>query len=71
MNISYDSNADLWKAYTKSNIDRWNQNFVNGEYIIAYEFDPGLHPKLLDMLPKVKILPKIFGSNIITEYLFL
>ena len=71
MNISYDSNADLWKAYTKSNIDRWNQNFVNGEYIIAYEFDPGLHPKLLDMLPKVKILAKIFGSNIITEYLFL
>ena len=71
MNISYDSNADLWRAYTKSNIDRWNQNFVNGEYIIAYEFDPGLHPKLQDMLPKVKILPKIFGSNIITEYLFL
>ena len=71
MNISYDSNTDLWRAYTKSNIDRWNQTFVNGKYIIAYEFDPGLHPKLQDMLPKVKILAKIVGSNIITEYLFL
>ena len=55
MNISYDSNTDLWRAYTKSNIDLWNRNFVNGKYIIAYEFDPNLHPKLQDMLPKVNI----------------
>ena len=55
MNISYDSNEDLWRAYTRSNIDLWNQNFVNGKYIIAYEFNPSLHQKLQNMLPKVNI----------------
>ena len=55
MNISYDSDADLWRAYTKSKIDFWDKNFINGKYIIAYEFNPGLDPKLQDMLPKVNI----------------
>ena len=55
MNISYDSDADLWRAYTKSKIDLWDQNFINDKYIIAYEFNPGLDPKVQDMLPKVNI----------------
>ena len=55
MNISYDSDADLWRAYTKSKIDFWDKNFINGKYIIAYEFNPVLDPKIQDMLPKVNI----------------
>ena len=64
MNISDYSDADIWRTYTKSNIDRWDQNFVNGKYVIAYEFNPSLHPKVKNMLPKVNI----FGSNITVEY---
>ena len=60
MDISYDFNANLWRSYTKSSIDRWNQNFVNGKYIIAYEFNPSLHPKLQNMLPKVNIYAQDF-----------
>ena len=59
MDISYASNTDLWRAYTKSNIDRWNENFVNGKYIIAYEFNPSLDSNVLNMLPKVNN----FGSK--------
>ena len=59
MDISYDSNTDLWRTYTKSNIDRWNENFVNGKYVIAYEFNPSLDPNVLNMLPKVNN----FGSK--------
>ena len=74
MNISYDSDADLWRAYTKSNIDLWNQTSINGKYIIAYEVNPGLDPKVQDMLPKVNIsgeIREIPGSNITIELLFL
>ena len=53
MDISYDSNSNLWRSYTKSNIDRWNRNFFNGEYIIAYEFNSNLDSNVLNMLPKV------------------
>ena len=53
MKTSNDSNAEIWRAYPKSNVDIWDRNFINGEYIIAYEFNPNLHQKLKDMLPKV------------------
>ena len=52
MKPSNDSNA-IWRGYSDSRIDLWNQNFVNGEYIIAYKFNPSLHKKLKNMLPKV------------------
>ena len=55
MNISDDSNAALSKAYSKSNLDLWDQNFVNGEYIIAFELNPNLHDKIRSMLPKVGV----------------
>ena len=74
MNINYDSDADLWRAYTKSKIDLWDQNFINDKYIIAYEVNPGLDPKVQDMLPKVNIfgeISEIPGSNITIELLFL
>ena len=53
MNISDDSNAALSRAYSKTNLDLWDQNFVNGEYIIAFELNPNLHHKIINMLPKV------------------
>ncbi len=45
--------TDHWKAYPVRK-DLWDQNFVNGEYIVAYEFEPGLHQNLKTMLPKVR-----------------
>ena len=48
-----DSNPELWRAYPKSKVDLWDQNFVNGEYVVAFELNPGLHPKIRSMLPKV------------------
>ena len=53
MDSSDDSSADLWKAYPKANVDLWDQNVVNGEYVVAFEINPGLHPKLKNLLPKV------------------
>ena len=54
MITSDDPNSALMShAFPDSTIQLWNQNFVNGEYIIAYEFNPGLHHKLHTMLPKV------------------
>ena len=53
MKISSDSNAAIWKAYPDSKVDLWDQNLVNGEYVIAYELSRGLDRKLQNMLPKV------------------
>ena len=54
--MSNDSNAAIWKAYPNSQVDLWDQNFVNGEYVIAYELSPGLDRKLQKMLPKVSFV---------------
>ena len=62
MNIN--SNGGLWRAYTKSNIDLWDRNFVNGKYIIAYQFNPNLDQKVQNMLPKVNI----FGPDFRLKY---
>ena len=56
LNTSSDQNAGFWKAYPDSAVDLWDQNFVNGEYVIAYEMNIGLDPKLKNMLPKVNTL---------------
>ena len=53
MKISGDSNTAMWGAYAHSGVDLWDQNVVNGEYVIAYEINPGLDHKLQNMLPKV------------------
>ena len=54
MITSDDPNSALMShAFPDSTIQLWNQNLVNGEYIIAYEFHSGLHHKLQTMLPKV------------------
>ena len=53
MKLNGDSNAAIWNAYPKSNVDLWDQNVVNGEFIIAYVVSPGLDYKLQDLLPKV------------------
>ena len=56
MKTSGDSNAALWRAYPDTKVDFWNETFVDGDYIIAYEMDPDLDPKLIKMLPKVLFL---------------
>ena len=54
MITSDDPNAALMShAFPDSTVQLWDQNFVSGEYIIAYEFNPGLHNKLKTMLPEV------------------
>ena len=69
---SNDSNVDIWGAYPKSKIDLWDQNFVNGKYIIAYELNPYLHEKLKSMLPKVRfqIIVDLILALIIIENKF-
>ena len=47
------NSAFLNRAFPDSTVQLWDQNPVNGEYVIAYEMDPGLHWKLKTMLPKV------------------
>ena len=53
MKINDASNATIWNAYPDSEVDLWDQNVVNGEYVIAYELSPGLDRKLQNMLPKL------------------
>ena len=48
------SNSNIMKAYPNSAVDLWDQNFVNGEYIIAYELSPGLDRTIQTLLPKVR-----------------
>ena len=59
MQISYHQNAPLLRAYPDVKVDRWNQNFVNGKYVIEYELDPSLHQTLQKLLPKVRSLLRI------------
>ena len=40
-------------CYSTSLTDLWHDNFVNGEYVIAYEFNSNLDSKIKHMLPKV------------------
>ena len=53
MKTSDDSSAPLFRAYQATEANLWDQNIVNGEYIIAYELDYSLHQDLQNMLPKV------------------
>ena len=43
----------MWNAYPESGIDLWDQNVINGEYVIAYEINPWLDHKLQSLLPQV------------------
>ena len=45
--------SQVLRSYPDSKVDLWDQNVIKGEYVIAYELNPGLHPKLQSMLPKV------------------
>ena len=54
MNTSNSSNSNLLNAYPDSKVDLWDKNFINGEYVIAYEFSSGLDDKLKKMLPMVR-----------------
>ena len=69
MKSNNDSNAAIWRAYPDSQVDLWDQNFVNGEYIISYEFDPSLHQKLKTMLPNVSFRLRQFNCYRFNCYL--
>ena len=56
METNDELDSALWRAYPDSKVDLWDQNFVNGKYVIAYEIDTDLHPMLQNMLPKVSCL---------------
>ena len=56
METNDELDSSLWRAYPDSKVDLWDQNFVNGKYVIAYEIDTDLHPMLQNMLPKVSCL---------------
>ena len=53
MITSDDSNQGLNRAFQDSTVQLWNQNLVNGKYVIAYELVPGLDHELTALLPKV------------------
>ena len=55
------SNTTLWQAYPDSTHDLWDQNFVNGEYIVAYEINTGLDRSIQSLLPEVRL--QIFQNN--------
>ena len=59
-----DADAAIWKAYPDSTVDLWDQNIVNGKYIIAYEMNPGLDRKLKSMLPKVLFINEYFPRKL-------
>ena len=64
MKMSGDSNTAMWNAYPDSEVDLWDQNLVNGEFVIAYEINPGLDHKLQNMLPKVVFFIKRWDVRI-------
>ena len=53
MITSDDSNQRLNRAFQDSTVQLWNENLVNGKYVIAYELDPELDDELKTLLPKV------------------
>ena len=55
LKINGDSNTAMLNAYPKSGVDLWDQNLVNGEYVIAYEINPWLDHKLQSLLPQVRL----------------
>ena len=48
-----DSNSGIMRGYPTPEAELWDENFVNGEYVIAYELSSGLHQDVQNMLPKV------------------
>ena len=53
MNISDSSNPDHFRAYPDSTVDLWDENIVNGKYVIAYTLTSDLDNKIKNMLPTV------------------
>ena len=59
MKTSSDSNAAIWQAYPHSEVDKWDQNLVNGEYVIGFEVNPGSGLTLKNLLPEVCDIPYV------------
>ena len=62
MKTSSGSNAAIWKAYPDSRVDLWDQNLVNGEYVIAFELNPGLGQSLKNLLPNVSSIQWMYNE---------
>ena len=60
---NFSNGADILEAYQDSTKNLWNQNNVNGAYIISYEFNKGLAPTLKDMLPKVNFISDALSTR--------
>ena len=67
MKTSDDSSTPLFRAYQSTETKLWDQNIVNGEYVIDYELDFSLHPDLQNMLPKVYFIYRL-NSGIFTIF---
>ena len=50
----------IWKAYQDAKNDIWDQNFIDGKYIISFEINPYLDRKLQSMLPLVRFNVYLF-----------
>ena len=48
------------KAFVDSSTELWDQNVVNGQYVISYEVNQGLDDKIKNMLPEVNLLQAYF-----------
>ena len=73
MITSDDPNAAIMnQAFPDSTVQLWDQNFVNGEYIIAFELGPQLHYKIRRMLPLVglRLTFKNIPGNIVFFVIF-
>ena len=51
--------SGLHMAYSKNSDNYWNQNIVNGEYVIAYKFGPWLNQAVKSGLPEVNLFFKL------------
>ena len=56
-NGNFNGSASL--AFTNSSLDIWNQNVVNGKYIVSYEIYDGLDDLLKSMIPKERFHQRI------------
>ena len=54
MNTSDISNPDLVRAYPDTTVDLWDENIVNGKYVIAYTMSSKLSDEIKNILPTVR-----------------
>ena len=66
MNTSDSSNPDLVRAYPDTTVDLWDENIVDGKYIISYHLSSKLSHEIKTMLPTVRCLNTTFKMGLIS-----